>query len=156
TAMGMPDHAAEQLIRATRTNARIAGLAASAVPRQLPCPAPHFTGRAAELEMLTGLLDRADVEPGITAIAAISGTAGVGETALAVYWAHRVAHRFPDGQLFLDLRGSGPAGEPVKAADAIRWLLDGLGVPPDRVPASPEAHIGLYRSLLAARQVLVV
>lgn len=89
-------------------------------------------------------------------ISAIGGTAGVGKTALAVCWAHRVADRFPDGQLYLNLRGYGPCRDPVPAAEAIRAFLDALQVPPDRVPESLEGRAGLYRSLLAGRRMLIV
>ena len=116
-----------------------------------------FTGRAAELRRLTQILDAAGAGgPGTVVISAISGMAGVGKTALALYWAHQVAGRFPGGQLYVNLRGFDPSGIPVTAAEAIRGFLDALGVAPERVPASPEAQAGLYRSLLAGRRMLVV
>jgi tetratricopeptide (TPR) repeat protein len=82
--------------------------------------------------------------------------AGVGKTTLALYWAHQVAGRFPGGQLYVNLRGFDPSGAPVTAPEAIRGFLDALGVAPGRVPASPEAQAGLYRSLLADRRMLIV
>src|SRR5882724_6185643 len=119
-------------------------------PRQLPATAADFTGRAAELRRLTQILDAAGPgRPGTVVISAISGMAGVGKTALALYWAHQAADRFPGGQLYVNLRGFDPSGAPVTAAEAIRGFLDALGVTPARVPASPEAQAGLYRSLLA-------
>ena len=81
------------------------------VPRQLPSAVAGFTGRASQLKELTGLLDRDDT----VVISAINGTAGVGKTALAVHWAHQVADRFPDGQLYVNLRGFDPSGQPVAA-----------------------------------------
>ena len=87
---------------------------------------------------------------------ALSGTAGVGKTALAVHWAHRVADRFVDGQLYVNLRGFHPSAPPVSAPDAIRGFLDALAVPVGRIPAGFEAQVGLYRSVLAGRRVLVV
>src|SRR5260221_10048050 len=94
--------------------------------------------------------------PGTAVISAISGMAGVAKTALALYWAHQVAGRFPDGQLYVNLRGFGPSGTPVAAPEAIRGFLDALGVAPEHIPASPEAQAGRYRSLLAGRRVLIV
>jgi tetratricopeptide (TPR) repeat protein/transcriptional regulator with XRE-family HTH domain len=128
-----------------------------AAPRQLPATVGDFTGRAAELGQLTQVVDAAGPgRPGTVVISAISGMAGVGKTALALYWAHQVAGRFPDGQLYVNLRGFDPSGAPVTAAEAIRGFLDALEVAPERVPASPEAQAGLYRSLLAGRRVLIV
>ena len=89
-------------------------------------------------------------------ISAIGGTAGVGKTALALHWAHRVAGRFADGQLHVNLRGFDPSGIPATPAEAIRGFLDALGVPPGRIPPGPDAQTGLYRSLLADRKMLIV
>ncbi|MFD0200231.1 MULTISPECIES: XRE family transcriptional regulator [Saccharothrix] len=125
-----------------------------AVPAQLPPTAPGFAGRATALGALDALLAACD-EPGGT-IAAISGMAGVGKTALALYWAHRVADRFPDGQLYVNLRAFDPTGEPVPPAEALRDLLDALQVPPHRVPSTLSAQTGLYRSLLGDRRMLVL
>jgi DNA-binding SARP family transcriptional activator len=129
----------------------------TAVPRQLPGTAPHFTGRTAELAALTQVLDQAGAHPpGTAMISAIGGTAGVGKTALAMHWAHQVASRFPGGQLYVNLRGFGPSGTPVPPGKAIRGFLDALGVPASRVPRDLSARAGLYRSLLAGRQMLIV
>ncbi|MGD0242757.1 MAG: helix-turn-helix domain-containing protein [Streptosporangiaceae bacterium] len=126
-------------------------------PRQLPGAVADFTGRAAELQRLTQVLDAAEAShPGTAVISAVSGMAGVGKTALALYWAHQVAGRFPGGQLYVNLRGFDPSGSPVTAPEAIRGFLDALGVAPERVPASPEAQAALYRSLLADRRMLIV
>jgi tetratricopeptide (TPR) repeat protein len=123
------------------------------VPRQLPAPVPGFAGRQHELKLLSDLLSR----PGGTAvIAAVGGTAGVGKTALAVQWAHQVAAEFPDGQLFVNLRGFDPARTPVTHADAVLMLLEALDVPPDRLPVTVDAQLGLYRSLLAGKRMLLV
>jgi tetratricopeptide (TPR) repeat protein len=86
----------------------------------------------------------------------IAGTAGVGKTALAVRWAHQMAAQFPDGQLWVNLRGFDPAGQIVDPATALRRFLDSLGVPADRIPADPQAQAALYRSELADRRMLVV
>jgi tetratricopeptide (TPR) repeat protein/transcriptional regulator with XRE-family HTH domain len=127
------------------------------VPRQLPGAVACFTGRAGQLQALTGMLDAAQAGgPGTVVISAIGGTAGVGKTALALHWAHQVAARFSDGQLHVNLRGFDPSGAPTTPAQAIRAFLDALGVPPGRVPPDPEAQAGLYRSLLAGRRMLIV
>ena len=128
------------------------GPAGVTVPRQLPTDLPTFAGRAAELSMLDELLRRT----GGVRIATIVGTAGVGKTALAVRWAHQARDRFPDGQLYVNLRGFDPTGSAMATADAVRALLDALSVPADRIPASHDAQIGLYRSTLADRRVLIV
>jgi len=126
------------------------------VPHTLPAPAPHFTGRTAELKALTGLLGERAGTGGTVVISAIGGTAGVGKTTLAVHWAHEVADRFPDGQLFLNLRGFDPSDQVVDPADALRTFLDALRVPARQVPASLDGQIARYRSLLAGKRVLIV
>ena len=127
------------------------------VPAQLPHRVLDFTGRSAELDQLDKLLsrDRGDAGTAVV-ITAISGTAGVGKTALAVHWAHRVSDQFPDGQLYVNLRGFDPTGSAMKPAEAIRGFLDAFGVPPQEIPTSLEAQAALYRSLLAGRRVLVL
>jgi DNA-binding SARP family transcriptional activator/tetratricopeptide (TPR) repeat protein len=125
-------------------------------PRQLPPTARHFAGRQDELRALTRWLDDAAGAGGTVMISAIGGMAGVGKTALAVHWAHQVAGEFPDGQLYVNLRGFGPSGDPIAPDWAVRGFLDALGVPAERVPANLEAQTGLYRSLLAGKQVLLV
>jgi hypothetical protein len=93
---------------------------------------------------------------GPVVISAINGTAGIGKTALAVHWAHQASHRFPDGQLYLNLRGFDPTGTPMQPAEAIRGFLDAFEIPPERIPLTLDAQAALYRSLLADRRVLVV
>ena len=129
------------------------GASGRVVPRYLPAAVAAFTGRRDQLDTLSRVLH----EPGGTAVVtAIGGTAGVGKTALAVYWAHQSAGHFPDGQLFLNLRGFDPSGAPVQPADAVRVFLDALHVPADRLPQTLEAQLGLYRSLLAGKRMLVL
>jgi DNA-binding SARP family transcriptional activator/tetratricopeptide (TPR) repeat protein len=131
--------------------------AKTAVPRELPTGVRSFIGRSGELLALTKILDESGPEtPGTVVISAIAGTAGVGKTALALNWAHRVAGRFPDGQLHVNLRGFDPSGVPGAPEVAIRGFLDALGVAPQRIPPNPEAQAGLYRSLLADRRMLIV
>lgn len=126
------------------------------VTRQLPAPLRHFAGRAAELRMLTGLLDQVAAGDSAATVLTIGGTAGVGKTTLAVHWSHQVTERFPDGQLFANLRGYDPSGSPVAPADAIGVFLAALGVPAGQIPADPQARAGLYRSVLAGRRMLIV
>ena len=155
-ALGVSADRVEELLAADSSPADPDGQA-TPVPRQLPAAVAGFTGRAAELAALTAILDQAGAgSPGTVVISAIGGTAGVGKTALALHWAHKVAARFGDGQLHVNLRGFDPAGTPATADEAIRGFLDALGVPPPRIPASPEAQAGLYRNLLADRRMLIV
>jgi DNA-binding SARP family transcriptional activator/Tfp pilus assembly protein PilF len=130
-----------------------------AVPRQLPAACGHFTGRRAELDVLTGLADAADLAAcagGTVVICAVDGMAGIGKTAFAVHAAHRLADRFPDGQLYVDLRGFDPSGAPLETAVAVRRFLDALAVPAARIPADPDAQVELYRSALAGKRMLIV
>ena len=126
------------------------------VPRQLPGAVRQFIGRADELKALASLLEDRGKVAGTAVITALCGMGGVGKTALAVYWAHQVAGAFPDGQLYVDLRGFSPDGAPVTPVGAVRGFLDALGVPSSRVPASAEAQFALYRSLIADKRLLVV
>jgi DNA-binding SARP family transcriptional activator len=131
-------------------------LAAAPVPAQLPPGVWAFAGRDRELAVLDSLLAPDGHRAPTVAVAAVSGTAGVGKTALAVHWAHRVVDRFPDGQLYVNLRGFDPAGPPLGADAAIRRFLDAFGVPAGRIPTDLDAQAALYRSTLAGRRVLVV
>lgn len=126
------------------------------IPAQLPTDVAGFTGRASELAQLDAILVKRREQPTSVAICALSGTAGVGKTALAVHWAHRVADQFPDGQLYVNLRGFDPNGPAVNPAEVIRGFLDAFGVRPESVPGSLDAQAAQYRSLLAGRRVLVV
>lgn len=125
--------------------------AARGVPHQLPADICGFTGRARQLAELDGLLAGSGV-----GVAALSGTAGVGKTVLAVHWAHRVADRFPAGQLYADLRGFDMHGAPLSSAAAARGFLLALGLPARQIPAGFDELIALYRSTLATRRLLVV
>jgi tetratricopeptide (TPR) repeat protein/transcriptional regulator with XRE-family HTH domain len=134
--------------------------AGRAVPRQLPSDVPVFAGRRAELARLDALLrtrgPAVPAAPTAMVISAVSGTAGVGKTALAVHWAHRVADRFPDGQLYVNLRGYDPSGTVLRPESAIRQLLEALHVPAQRIPSDMDAQTRLYRSVLADTRTLVV
>ncbi|MEV6237427.1 tetratricopeptide repeat protein [Lentzea sp. NPDC051838] len=122
------------------------------VAAQLPAAVEGFTGRDDVLRAMDSLLAR---EPNAVVVSAIAGMAGIGKTTLAVHWAHRVRSRFPDGQLFLNLRGHG-GGTPLTALEALSHLLTGLGVDRAEVPADVETAAATYRTLLADRRVLVV
>src|SRR5262249_47549351 len=126
------------------------------VPRQLPASARSFVGRAGELARLDTALEGQAIAGAPVVIAAIGGTAGGGKTALALQWAHQVAGRFPDGQLYVTLRGFDPVGHVMDPGEAVRGFLDALAVPAERVPADLDAQTGLYRSLLAGRRMLIV
>ncbi|MEU8416965.1 tetratricopeptide repeat protein [Amycolatopsis japonica] len=151
---------------------------APTIPRQLPAAPGLFTGRTTELARLDRALTHAAApqgpdtdtrEPTTAApttgpagvgttvlVSAIGGAGGIGKTWLALAWAYRHLERFPDGQLFVDLHGFSPTGEPVQPAVAVRGFLDALGVDPNRVPADLDAQATLYRSLVAGRRMLIV
>lgn len=122
------------------------------VPRQLPADVAAFTGRSADLAELDGLLAAPRTA---VVIAAIVGMAGVGKTALAARWGHRVRDRFADGQLYVNLRGYDTAA-PMRPIEALAHFVHALGGPSDGVPADVQTAAGLYRSLLADRRMLIV
>jgi DNA-binding SARP family transcriptional activator/Tfp pilus assembly protein PilF len=127
------------------------------VPAQLPHHIPDFAGRDAELGRLDTLLDRdGSGARNAVVITVITGTAGVGKSALALYWAHRARNLFPDGQLYVNLRGFGPAGSAMEPAEAIHGFLEAFAVPPERMPLDLDERAALYRSVLADLRVLVV
>jgi tetratricopeptide (TPR) repeat protein len=125
------------------------------VPSQLPLDVRGFTGRTAELVRLDELLAQARDEPTAVVISALSGTAGVGKSALAVHWAHRVVDRFPDGQLYVDLRGY-DAGRPLPAYDAIGGFLRELGVAGAALPQELAERSARFRTLVTGKRLLVL
>ncbi|MGK5741224.1 BTAD domain-containing putative transcriptional regulator [Micromonospora sp. URMC 103] len=121
-------------------------------PAQLPADHPYFAGR----RDVVAAAEAALAGDGRTTALLIDGMAGVGKTTLAVHLAHRLAARYPDGQLHADLRGF-DAGDAVMApAEALRGFLWSLGVPSTAIPAELHAQAGLYRSILAERRMLVL
>jgi DNA-binding SARP family transcriptional activator/tetratricopeptide (TPR) repeat protein len=133
------------------------GPAGVPVPAQLPLDAPGFSGRHEELRALQAMLPSARAaaagEP--VPVVVISGTAGVGKTALAIRFGRQVAKRFPDGQLYVNLRGL-DLGTPLDPGTALRFFLDAFGVPPHRIAAPLEERAALFRSLVDGKRVLVV
>jgi tetratricopeptide (TPR) repeat protein/transcriptional regulator with XRE-family HTH domain len=127
--------------------------AAAAAMRSLPRDVASFTGRQRELEQLA---HAAAGTGGVVGIHAIGGMAGVGKTAFAVHAAHRLADRFPGGQLFLPLHGHTPGQRPVDPADALASLLLTIGVPPAQVPPGLEARAALWRDRVAGKPLLLV
>ncbi|ANW18886.1 ATP-binding protein [Streptomyces clavuligerus] len=124
-------------------------------PRQLPPGVRGFTNRVADLARLAELLETEGEETEAVTLAVIAGTAGVGKTSLAVHWAHRIRDHFPDGQLYVNLRGYDPV-PPVGPDQVLDRFLRALGVPPARIPADTDDKAALYRSRLAGRRLLVL
>jgi DNA-binding SARP family transcriptional activator/tetratricopeptide (TPR) repeat protein len=153
------------------------GVQSARPPAQVPPEAAGFAGRATELRRLHAMLPAAagglsiaseptsargtparSGAPGEAspAVAVITGTAGIGKTTLAIRFARQVASRFPDGQLYANLRGFDPSGTPIEPGDALRYFFEALGVPPRQVPGSFEAQTGLFRSLLEGKRMLLL
>lgn len=134
---------------------------ARVTPAQLPGDVDQFTGRKQELAILDRLIEvteqtNEEVEESTAVrIGVITGTAGVGKTALTLRWAHRIRSRYPDGQLYVNLRGYDP-DRPMSAEDALAGFLRALGLPEQEIPLEVEERAAAYRSLLAERRVLVV
>ncbi|MEU4172810.1 BTAD domain-containing putative transcriptional regulator [Streptomyces sp. NPDC026665] len=122
-------------------------------PRQLPADLASFTGRTTEIEYARNLVPDPH-EP--SSVIVISGMAGVGKSVLATRIAHAVAADFPDGQLYLDLRGFDPTGSPVDLTSALRSFLLALGMPLSQIPQDLDTQAALYRSVLAQRRLLIV
>ena len=173
-------HLQQRILAADTTLDRSAGRGAPAghgspAPAAVPGPRPpagppraarrrgrvhRSRGRAGRTRPLTRLARERQPgdpagSPGVVPVAVVAGTAGVGKTALAVHWAHRVRDRFPDGQLYVNLRGFDPA-EPMATADALAGFLRALGVASQHVPADVDERAARYRSLLDGRQVLIL
>lgn len=136
----------ERSIRGARTNG------AAAATRTLPRDIASFTGRVAELRQLEG----AEFPDGVVGIHVIVGMAGIGKTALAVHAGHRLATRFPDGQIFLPLHGHTPGQRPVDPVDALASLLLTVGVSVSHIPPHLEPRIGMWRDYVAGKRLLLL
>ncbi|MFD6153173.1 BTAD domain-containing putative transcriptional regulator [Streptomyces sp. NPDC060243] len=117
---------------------------------------PSLIGRRSELRVLRSAIARKDGGGAVVTVEAVSGMAGVGKTALVVTAAHLLAEKYPDGQLYIDLRGHSPTQEPLSARAALATLLRLLGAPAASIPAELEGRTALWRSMLAERRVVII
>ncbi|MFI7211550.1 BTAD domain-containing putative transcriptional regulator [Micromonospora maritima] len=125
------------------------------VPALLPADVYRYVARSAPLAELNALLTGPD-QAGALPVVVVTGRAGVGKSALAVHWAHQIADRFPDGQLYVDLHGSDPADSASATAEVVRSFLSALGVPAHGIPNDLAGQVNLYRTLLHGRRMLVL
>ncbi|MBO1330005.1 tetratricopeptide repeat protein [Streptomyces sp. VRA16 Mangrove soil] len=152
-ALGLDEEARRRFVqRATAP----AGAPRTGAPRQLPPDLVVFRGRTDALTAARGVTDQVAADGGHVVVCAIGGMAGVGKTALAVHWAHQVADRFPDGQLYVNLRGFDPSGPPLDPGEALGGFLRALGVPSSDLPAGTEERAALFRQRTAALRLVVV
>lgn len=128
-------------------------VSSKAVPCQLPAAPGMFTGRVREFAELDAILAG---QSDTLLIAAIGGTGGIGKTWLALHWAYQRLDRFPDGQLYVNLRGFDPSGQPTPAGAAVRGFLDALGVKPATLPVELDAQVARYRSLVTGKRMLIL
>jgi len=127
----------------------------AAVPAQLPATTAAFVAREREQALLDNILDGLPIDA-VSAIVVVCGTAGVGKTTLANHWAHQVRSRFPDGQLYVDLRGYDPTGPVMDPGEAVRGFLEAFGVSGEQLPPSWQGQLSLYRSILSGKRVLIL
>lgn len=141
----------------TFTSAQHATLAASRpIPRHLPAPPRWFVGRETELRRLDAAILPSALSLKTVGISAVGGMGGIGKTALSLHWAHHNIQNFPDGQLFINLRGFDPTRPPLSPLQALHNFLDALGVQSQAIPSDLEACAALYRSVLADKRILVI
>lgn len=149
---------ADFLLGGDHVGERSADMRMAHIPRQLPPRLGSFVGRSKEVDILDDAVAGATTDRGSSAatVVTMSGLPGVGKTALAVEWGHRSASHFPDGQLYLNLRGFDAKNEPLSPDDALRVLLTSLGVPEAKICHGLEARIGQYRTAASAMQIMVI
>ncbi|MEV4347673.1 BTAD domain-containing putative transcriptional regulator [Actinoplanes sp. NPDC049596] len=138
------------------TSAPAASAPAVAPPRQLPPDLAAFVGRRAELSDASVLAAAPAGAAPVMTISAVGGMAGIGKTTLAVHWAHQVADRYPDGQLYIDLRGFGPSDQIMEPGDALAYLLTSLGMDPAKIPTGLANQTAAFRSLVWGRRMLLL
>jgi transcriptional regulator with XRE-family HTH domain len=164
-ALGLDEQDARLLSEAARRPVRPAGAAhpqgsaaevETSLPRQLPREPQSFVARAAEMAELTRIGAGSGAGSGGGRVVTVVGAGGIGKTALALAWAHRNTAAFPDGQLFVDLRGFDPGGSPVPPHSAVVGFLSALGVPASRIPRELAEQTALYRTLVAGKRMLIV
>ncbi len=130
------------------------GRGTSAPPAHLPHDVADFTGRALEVERVVEWLVRPDSSRGALGMVSITGMPGVGKTTFTVHAAHQVRKHFPDGQFFVNLKGSG--GEPARPSTILHRMLRAVGIPDDQIPSTLVERSNLFRTWSADRRVLVV
>ncbi|MFE9421474.1 ATP-binding protein [Kitasatospora sp. NPDC006697] len=156
-ALALDESERQALVGAAQRKGRHDGSgAARQVPRQLPPDLRAFRGRAEVMADIQRLTDGLAAPDGHAPVVAVGGLAGVGKTSLAVHWAHRVADRFPDGQLYVNLRGFDPSGSCLDPADALGGFLTALGVPGASIPDGAEQRSALFREQVSLRRMIVV
>jgi tetratricopeptide (TPR) repeat protein/transcriptional regulator with XRE-family HTH domain len=138
------------------TTSRMMRPEAAAYLTWLPPDVPFFVGREEQLRDMDRLISRPHLSSEALTTAVVSGVAGIGKSALAVHWGHRNRDAFPDGQLYLNLRGFDPYGPPMPPVDAVRIFLSALRVPPQRIPSGLTERIGLYRTITSDKRILVI
>lgn len=150
-ALGLDEAERRRLVQASTRRTQ-----QTVVPRQLPPDLVLFRGREAALSAVHGITEHVTGRGGHVVVSAIGGMAGVGKTTLAVHWAHQVAERFPDGQLYVNLRGFEAAERPLDPGEALGGFLRALGVPSADIPSGVERRSALFREQTASRRLIVV
>ena len=155
----LPDHmdpAGQAMLERLPAVAAVPGGQPAVALRTLPRDTAAFTGRTRELDRLVAAVSETAAAGGVIGIHAVDGMAGIGKTAFAVHAAHRLAARFPDGQIFLRLHAHTAGQRPVDPAEALATLLLTTGVAPQQIPPGLEARSAAWRGHLAGKKMLLV